>query len=156
MEQEKSAKILKPPIRFVNIVTIYMKRAAVGATKLLVIVYLSRSLYTILALIIHSFQSGTRIVISIFSLNRHVLTFDVILVDSTSSALAKLKGVSGVGKTPQAEKKETPQERLKRIMSKQLNKQSNISFLSALVMLRSGNHVSSYVLCTEAFVCLYS
>lgn len=44
---------------------------------------------------------------------------------STSSALAKLsKGASGgTGKTPQAEKKETPQERLKRIMSKQLNKQ---------------------------------
>ncbi|CAL4939794.1 unnamed protein product [Urochloa decumbens] len=44
---------------------------------------------------------------------------------STSAALAKLsKGASGVtGKTPQAEKKETPQERLKRIMSKQLNKQ---------------------------------
>ncbi|XP_040242906.1 uncharacterized protein [Aegilops tauschii subsp. strangulata] len=43
---------------------------------------------------------------------------------STSSALAKLKGASGgLGKTPQAEKKETPQERLKRIMSKQLNKQ---------------------------------
>ncbi|KAJ1296877.1 hypothetical protein BS78_01G335900 [Paspalum vaginatum] len=44
---------------------------------------------------------------------------------STSSALAKLsKGASGgTGKTPQTEKKETPQERLKRIMSKQLNKQ---------------------------------
>ncbi|XP_025793136.1 CLK4-associating serine/arginine rich protein isoform X2 [Panicum hallii] len=44
---------------------------------------------------------------------------------STSAALAKLsKGASGVtGKTPQTEKKETPQERLKRIMSKQLNKQ---------------------------------
>ncbi|XP_047090697.1 CLK4-associating serine/arginine rich protein-like [Lolium rigidum] len=43
---------------------------------------------------------------------------------SAPSALAKLKGASGgVGKTPQAEKKETPQERLKRIMSKQLNKQ---------------------------------
>ena len=62
---------------------------------------------------------------SIFSLNRHVLTFDVFLIGSSSSALAKLKGASGgVGKTPQAEKKETPQERLKRIMSKQLNKQS--------------------------------
>uniref|UniRef100_A0A453HXP5 Uncharacterized protein n=1 Tax=Aegilops tauschii subsp. strangulata TaxID=200361 RepID=A0A453HXP5_AEGTS len=46
------------------------------------------------------------------------------MVNSTSSALAKLKGASGgLGKTPQAEKKETPQERLKRIMSKQLNKQ---------------------------------
>ncbi|OEL30140.1 hypothetical protein BAE44_0008841 [Dichanthelium oligosanthes] len=44
---------------------------------------------------------------------------------STSAALAKLsKGASGVtGKAPQTEKKETPQERLKRIMSKQLNKQ---------------------------------
>ncbi|KAF8698680.1 hypothetical protein HU200_034929 [Digitaria exilis] len=44
---------------------------------------------------------------------------------STSAALAKLnKGATGVtGKTPQTEKKETPQERLKRIMSKQLNKQ---------------------------------
>ncbi|KAF8728903.1 hypothetical protein HU200_018199 [Digitaria exilis] len=44
---------------------------------------------------------------------------------STSTALAKLnKGATGVtGKTPQTEKKETPQERLKRIMSKQLNKQ---------------------------------
>jgi len=43
---------------------------------------------------------------------------------STSSTLAKLKGASGgLGRTPQTEKKETPQERLKRIMSKQLNKQ---------------------------------
>lgn len=44
---------------------------------------------------------------------------------STSSALAKLKGAAGgASKQPQGEKKETPQERLKRIMSKQLNKQS--------------------------------
>ncbi|XP_010228531.1 CLK4-associating serine/arginine rich protein isoform X2 [Brachypodium distachyon] len=44
---------------------------------------------------------------------------------STSSALLKLsKGApGGAGKTPLTEKKETPQERLKRIMSKQLNKQ---------------------------------
>ncbi|KAL6594066.1 hypothetical protein ACP70R_048967 [Stipagrostis hirtigluma subsp. patula] len=44
---------------------------------------------------------------------------------ASTSALAKLsKGASGgIGKTPQTEKKETPQERLKRIMSKQLNKQ---------------------------------
>ncbi|KAL6650078.1 hypothetical protein ACP70R_014302 [Stipagrostis hirtigluma subsp. patula] len=44
---------------------------------------------------------------------------------ASTSALAKLsKGASGgTGKTPQTEKKETPQERLKRIMSKQLNKQ---------------------------------
>lgn len=42
---------------------------------------------------------------------------------STSSALAKLtKGTSG-GPSKQGEKRETPQERLKRIMSKQLNKQ---------------------------------
>ncbi|KAK0603333.1 hypothetical protein LWI29_003856 [Acer saccharum] len=45
---------------------------------------------------------------------------------STSSALAKLTKSSTSGtplKQPQGEKKETPQERLKRIMSKQLNKQ---------------------------------
>ncbi|KAK3151831.1 hypothetical protein QOZ80_3AG0251210 [Eleusine coracana subsp. coracana] len=44
---------------------------------------------------------------------------------ASASALTKLsKGTSGgTGKTPQTEKKETPQERLKRIMSKQLNKQ---------------------------------
>jgi splicing factor, arginine/serine-rich 16 len=44
----------------------------------------------------------------------------------SASAITKLsKGASGgAGKTPQTEKKETPQERLKRIMSKQLNKQS--------------------------------
>lgn len=44
---------------------------------------------------------------------------------STSSAMAKLSKAAPGGslKTPQAEKKETPQERLKRIMSKQLNKQ---------------------------------
>ncbi|XP_062215430.1 uncharacterized protein LOC133915986 [Phragmites australis] len=44
---------------------------------------------------------------------------------TSTPALAKLsKGASGgTGKTPQTEKKETPQERLKRIMSKQLNKQ---------------------------------
>ncbi|KAL4577418.1 hypothetical protein LXL04_013527 [Taraxacum kok-saghyz] len=41
----------------------------------------------------------------------------------SSSGLAKLTKPSGSGK-PQGEKKETPQERLKRIMSKQLNKQS--------------------------------
>ncbi|XP_062211472.1 uncharacterized protein LOC133912643 isoform X2 [Phragmites australis] len=43
----------------------------------------------------------------------------------STSGLAKLsKGASGgTVKTPQTEKKETPQERLKRIMSKQLNKQ---------------------------------
>lgn len=47
--------------------------------------------------------------------------------NSTSSALAKLSKTStSVGSLKQqpAEKKETPQERLKRIMSKQLNKQS--------------------------------
>ena len=44
---------------------------------------------------------------------------------STSSALAKLRGATGASsKQPHDEKKETPQERLKRIMSKQLNKQS--------------------------------
>ncbi|KAF8410068.1 hypothetical protein HHK36_002590 [Tetracentron sinense] len=45
---------------------------------------------------------------------------------STSSALAKLSKATGSGvafKPQQGEKKETPQERLKRIMSKQLNKQ---------------------------------
>lgn len=45
---------------------------------------------------------------------------------SASSALAKLKagGSGGPLKHQQGEKKETPQERLKRIMNKQLNKQS--------------------------------
>lgn len=45
---------------------------------------------------------------------------------STSSALAKLtKGTTSAAPLKQqGEKKETPQERLKRIMSKQLNKQS--------------------------------
>ncbi|CAA6664955.1 unnamed protein product [Spirodela intermedia] len=44
---------------------------------------------------------------------------------STSSALTKLSktGNGGLLKSQQIEKKETPQERLKRIMSKQLNKQ---------------------------------
>lgn len=44
---------------------------------------------------------------------------------STSSALAKLSKATGSGSLSkqQTEKKETPQERLKRIMSKQLNKQ---------------------------------
>ncbi|XP_011621326.1 CLK4-associating serine/arginine rich protein isoform X2 [Amborella trichopoda] len=45
---------------------------------------------------------------------------------STSSALAKLSKPTAIGasvKPQQSEKKETPQERLKRIMSKQLNKQ---------------------------------
>jgi arginine/serine-rich splicing factor 16 len=75
----------------------------------------------------------------------------VFLVDSTSSAVAKLKGaVGGVGKTPQAEKKETPQERLKRIMSKQLNKQSMLCFFILICSnLRNANHVSSYVLYTK-------
>ncbi|VAI04937.1 unnamed protein product [Triticum turgidum subsp. durum] len=79
MEQEKSAKILKPPARFVNMIT---------------------------------------------SLQTQKLYVQPSCLNCTSSALAKLKGASGgLGKTPQAEKKETPQERLKRIMSKQLNKQ---------------------------------
>lgn len=44
--------------------------------------------------------------------------------EATSAALAKLNKTSiGPAKTP-GEKKETPQERLKRIMSKQLTKQS--------------------------------
>ncbi|XP_074304200.1 uncharacterized protein LOC141638920 isoform X2 [Silene latifolia] len=48
----------------------------------------------------------------------------VIKPSPSTSALAKFKGLTGVpSKQPQAEKKETPQERLKRIMSKQLNKQ---------------------------------
>lgn len=47
------------------------------------------------------------------------------LFHSTSSALAKLKGSGSGGLLKhQGEKKETPQERLKRIMNKQLNKQS--------------------------------
>lgn len=49
--------------------------------------------------------------------------------NSTSSALAKLTKASSSGgplKQQPGEKKETPQERLKRIMSKQLNKQSMI------------------------------
>lgn len=45
-------------------------------------------------------------------------------MNSTSSALAKLKASSSGGPLKQGEKKETPQERLKRIMSQQLNKQS--------------------------------
>jgi len=49
----------------------------------------------------------------------------VALFSSGSSALAKLKtGGSGGPLKQQGEKKETPQERLKRIMNKQLNKQS--------------------------------
>ncbi|WOL02796.1 CLK4-associating serine/arginine rich protein [Canna indica] len=46
-------------------------------------------------------------------------------ISSSSSAIAKLSKtpVGGASKTQQGEKKETPQERLKRIMSKQLNKQ---------------------------------
>jgi hypothetical protein len=53
---------------------------------------------------------------------------------SASSAIAKLSkpisagGVAGK-ETPQGEKKETPQERLKRIMSKQLNKQSKYVYI---------------------------
>lgn len=44
---------------------------------------------------------------------------------STSSALARLsKPTTSGGVSKQEEKKETPQERLKRIMSRQLNKQS--------------------------------
>lgn len=46
--------------------------------------------------------------------------------DSTSSALSKLSKPTTIGGPlkQQGEKKERPQERLKRIMSKQLNKQS--------------------------------
>ncbi|CAM8907908.1 unnamed protein product [Rhodiola kirilowii] len=48
----------------------------------------------------------------------------VIVAYSTSSALAKLSKAAASGtSSKQGEKKETPQERLKRIMSKQLNKQ---------------------------------
>lgn len=46
---------------------------------------------------------------------------------STPFTTAKLfKTLNAGSKLPQTEKKETPQERLKRIMSKQLNKQSKI------------------------------
>ena len=56
---------------------------------------------------------------------------------SASSAIAKLsKPVSAGGlaakEAPQGEKKETPQERLKRIMSKQLNKQSMFLAINSL------------------------
>ncbi|KAL3039200.1 hypothetical protein AAZX31_01G173000 [Glycine max] len=44
-------------------------------------------------------------------------------VSGSSSALAKLKAGGSGGPLKQGEKKETPQERLKRIMNKQLNKQ---------------------------------
>lgn len=54
---------------------------------------------------------------------------------STSSALAKLSkagtSLGGSSKQKPAEKKETPQERLKRIMNKQLTQQSKI--LSAVM-----------------------
>ncbi|KAI5684544.1 hypothetical protein M9H77_05772 [Catharanthus roseus] len=60
---------------------------------------------------------------------------------STSAALAKLNKASGSGNLPKqlGEKKETPQERLKRIMSKQLNKQSkpnSCSFHSIAIHLK--------------------
>lgn len=56
-----------------------------------------------------------------------LLKFFCLLLHSTSSALAKLSKASASGgplKQQQGEKKETPQERLKRIMNRQLNKQS--------------------------------
>lgn len=58
----------------------------------------------------------------------------VISIGSTTSAVAKLSKTtpgSSLSKQ-QGEKKETPQERLKRIMSKQLNKQSIIILMFIL------------------------
>lgn len=65
-----------------------------------------------------------------------VLTFFTILIPlgSASSALAKLSKATSSGSLfkQQGEKKETPQERLKRIMDKQLNKQSIIFLMFIL------------------------
>lgn len=60
---------------------------------------------------------------------------------STSSALAKLNKATSSGSLSkqQGEKKETPQERLKRIMSKQLNKQS-IIFLMLILEVKHSIH----------------
>lgn len=60
---------------------------------------------------------------------------------STSSALAKLNKATSSGSLikQQGEKKETPQERLKRIMDKQLNKQS-IIFLMLILEVKHSIH----------------
>jgi hypothetical protein len=66
--------------------------------------------------------------LNIFLFTFYIYAYCCSLFHSTSSgsALAKLKasGSGGLLKPQQGEKKETPQERLKRIMNKQLNKQS--------------------------------
>lgn len=62
-----------------------------------------------------------------------LLTSQLFSVDSTSALVKLSKGATGgPGKTVRTEKKETPQERLKRIMSKQLNKQSMFLFHSSV------------------------
>lgn len=60
---------------------------------------------------------------------------------STPSALSKLSKTPGAMKQQPGEKKETPQERLKRIMAKQLNKQSMACTTSVLQI--SHHHRSS-------------
>ncbi|XP_024519082.1 CLK4-associating serine/arginine rich protein isoform X1 [Selaginella moellendorffii] len=57
-------------------------------------------------------------------------------LSSTSSAIAKLSKPPAAPKAQQAEKKETPQERLKRIMSKQLNKQIKKDTVSEMLKKR--------------------
>lgn len=65
----------------------------------------------------------------------------LIPLGSTSSALAKLSKATSSGSLSkqQGEKKETPQERLKRIMNKQLNKQS-IIFLMLILEAKHSIH----------------
>lgn len=65
----------------------------------------------------------------------------LILLGSTSSALAKLSKATSSGSLSkqQGEKKETPQERLKRIMNKQLTKQS-IIFLMLILEVKHTIH----------------
>lgn len=127
VEQERTAKLLKPPPRFVMMITmLWRERLYVHPSCLRLI-----SCVCLEPFIFHGHDMPSQLEhISVSVTGKSSCIFHhywhVISVNSTSSALAKLsKGASGgTGKTPQTEKKETPQERLKRIMSKQLNKQS--------------------------------
>ncbi|XP_064985434.1 uncharacterized protein LOC103969813 isoform X1 [Musa acuminata AAA Group] len=65
---------------------------------------------------------------------------------SSSSAIAKLSKtpLGASSKTQQDKRKETPQERLKRIMSKQLNKQSKVSDLAVVAALYGSLYSTEY------------
>ena len=130
LEKEKHCKVLKPSVRYF----------VVSGSKF--IIFLSEFLFSNIGLVdMHVYGASLVIgllyayclfwlgipVLSYYSANPDgLLNSFVYFYGSTSSGLSKLSKPTTIGgpSKQQGERKETPQERLKRIMSKQLNKQS--------------------------------